>query len=244
MSDVSSKIASRPKIGWNPFAGVAIVLLLYIVSQIFGAIIIGQLYGFMSISDVTAQFLFVLVVEAITAGGLLYYLRSRKAKLTDIGFGKPKLKHVGIGLAVYVPYFIAFVAIIVLATQFIPALNVDQKQELGFDDVYSTSALIMAFISLVVLPPIVEELAVRGLLFTSLRSRMNLLPTTLITSFLFALAHFPAGGFIASIDTFLLSLVLCVLRDKTGSLWPGITLHALKNGIAYFSLFIAPLLMS
>jgi membrane protease YdiL (CAAX protease family) len=28
------------------------------------------------------------------------------------------------------------------------------------------------------------------------------------------------------------------LREITGNLWAGITLHAIKNGIAFFSLFI------
>ena len=56
-------------------------------------------------------------------------------------------------------------------------------------------------------------------------------------------AHLAEGGaagplWIGFIDTFILSLVLCYLRVKTGSLWAGITLHALKNGIAFVALFV------
>jgi membrane protease YdiL (CAAX protease family) len=43
---------------------------------------------------------------------------------------------------------------------------------------------------------------------------------------------------VAALDTFTLSLVLCYLRQKTDSLWPGIMLHALKNGLAFMSLFL------
>ena len=39
------------------------------------------------------------------------------------------------------------------------------------------------------------------------------------------------------LDTFILSLVLIYLREKTGGLWASITLHAFKNGVAFVALF-------
>jgi membrane protease YdiL (CAAX protease family) len=41
-------------------------------------------------------------------------------------------------------------------------------------------------------------------------------------------------------DTFALSLVLCTLRQITGNIWAGVLLHMIKNGIAYYFLFINP----
>ncbi|MEJ0073120.1 MAG: CPBP family glutamic-type intramembrane protease [Candidatus Saccharibacteria bacterium] len=41
-----------------------------------------------------------------------------------------------------------------------------------------------------------------------------------------------------AIDTFTLSVVLCYIREKTGTLWSGVLIHALKNGIAFLSLYI------
>ena len=43
---------------------------------------------------------------------------------------------------------------------------------------------------------------------------------------------------VAALDTFTLSMVLCYLRQETDSLWPGILLHALKNCIAFITLFV------
>ena len=62
------------------------------------------------------------------------------------------------------------------------------------------------------------------------------------TSLLFAAGHLAEGGsagllYIAAIDTFSLSLVLIYLREKTDGLWASMTLHALKNGIAFVALF-------
>jgi membrane protease YdiL (CAAX protease family) len=72
---------------------------------------------------------------------------------------------------------------------------------------------------------------------------MPVLSAALLTSAIFAAAHLPEGGsggplYIAAIDTFILSLVLIYLRIKTGNLWASITLHALKNGVAFVALFV------
>jgi membrane protease YdiL (CAAX protease family) len=60
---------------------------------------------------------------------------------------------------------------------------------------------------------------------------------------LFAVAHLQFGSgapllWIAAIDTFVLSLFLIYLKDKTDSLWAPILLHMLKNFIAFMALFV------
>jgi membrane protease YdiL (CAAX protease family) len=94
-----------------------------------------------------------------------------------------------------------------------------------------------------VLPPIVEETVFRGFIFTGLRGKLKFVWAAVLTSLLFATAHLEFGSgkpllWVAGLDTFTLSLALCYLREKTGSLWPGILLHALKNGVAFLSLFV------
>jgi membrane protease YdiL (CAAX protease family) len=104
-------------------------------------------------------------------------------------------------------------------------------------------ALTLTFVSLVILPPITEEILVRGFLYSSLKKALPLIWAALLTSAMFAIAHLPEGGasgplYIAALDTFVLSLVLIYLREKTGGLWASITLHAIKNGVAFAALFI------
>jgi membrane protease YdiL (CAAX protease family) len=103
--------------------------------------------------------------------------------------------------------------------------------------------LTLTFISLVILPPLVEETLMRGYLYGSLRKNMSKIGAALVTSIIFASAHLEFGSgapllWIAALDTFVLSLFLVYLREKTGSLWAGMLVHALKNGIAFASLFI------
>jgi hypothetical protein len=95
----------------------------------------------------------------------------------------------------------------------------------------------MAFVSLVLLPPIVEEIVFRGFVFTGLRKKMKFTAATIITSLLFAGPHLLASSegllWVAGVDTLVLSFVLCYLRERTGALWAPMAVHGLKNALAF-----------
>jgi membrane protease YdiL (CAAX protease family) len=144
-----------------------------------------------------------------------------------------------LGLPAYLLLY--FVALSII-TRFVPHLNVNQKQQLGFNNPAGATQLILTFISLVVLPPIAEEIIFRGLIYTSLKKKLPIWLAAIVTCGLFAAGHLSEGGssgplYIAAIDTFSLSLVLIYIREKTGRLYAGMTLHALKNCIAFIALF-------
>ena len=246
--EVSPKV-----VPWNPIWAVVYAVLIYFAAAFFGGLILWSVVALLPWSDkqaehwVTAttagQFAYVFIVEAISLLAVMYFLRAYRQKWSIIGFKRPRLLDVGIGLGAYPVYFIIFAIVLAISSALIPSLNLDQEQQLGFDNVQGGVALAMTFVSLVILPPLVEEIIVRGLIFTSLRKKLKFAGAALLTSLIFAAAHLPEGGdsgplYVAAIDTFILSLVLCFLREKTGSLWAGITLHALKNGVAFVSLFI------
>lgn len=194
-------------------------------------------------NSVYAQFFYILVAEALTMLALYAMLRFFKWTWQTIGLVKPKVKHILLGIAAVVPYFVVYLLIVSVVSHFYPSLNIDQKQEIGFDSTTGTLQLIVVFISLVVLPPLVEEIMMRGFLYTGVRKMFGRIVSALLVSALFGVAHLAEGGatgplWIGALDTFALSLVLVWLREMTGNLWAGITLHAVKNGIAFVSLFI------
>ena len=174
---------------------------------------------------------------------LWLFLRHKKTSFKALGLLKPKFVDIVYafgGLAVYLP---SLFAVVLLVHRLVPRFNLNQPQQIGFSGASGGGQLAVVFISLVLLPPIVEELLFRGFLFTSLRSRMPLVWAGLITSAVFAAPHLLEGGsggllWIAALDTFILSLVLVWLREKTGRLSAGMGLHALKNFIAFASLFL------
>ncbi len=76
-------------------------------------------------------------------------------------------------------------------------------------------------------PALFEELAFRGLLQGRLMALMGWLPGLLTTAMLFAAAHGISMGTPLHLG---IGLYLGWLRDRCGSLWPGILLHFVYNG--------------
>lgn len=148
---------------------------------------------------------------------------------------RPKWSSLYYVLIGYGVYFLLSIVFLLLAQGVIPGFSVDQKQEVGFDQLGSNFEYIMAFIALVVLAPIVEEVIFRGFLFTQVRKNINFWWTALIVSLVFGLIHLQWN---VGVDVFALSLVLCYVREKTGTIWAGIGIHMLKNLLAYTILFL------
>lgn len=176
----------------------------------------------------------------LLVGGALKLLGSN---FKAIGLKKPKWADISYALAGFAVYFILFVIISLVAKKLFPGINFDQKQQLGFTTTRETSQLILVFFSLVVAPPIAEEILCRGFIYTGLRKKWPIWLAMIVTSILFAVAHLQFGSgapllWVAAIDTFALSLVLVLLREKTDSLSAPILLHVLKNGLAFTLLFV------
>ena len=84
------------------------------------------------------------------------------------------------------------------------------------------------FLAVTILAPFVEELTYRGLGF-SLFSPYGVVLAIMATGVLFGLAH---GLLIGLPVLTFFGIVVAWLRAKTGSVYPGILLHAAFNGIA------------
>ncbi len=258
MSDASSKPAEHPKqpnvqtsIPWHPVAAVAFVIVTYFLTQVIAAISVSGWAAINHWSDkqteawlsnsIYAQFFYVLIAEALVILFLYQFLRAYRRGWKAIGFRRPKWSDLGMGLVIAPLYYFSYIAIVSIA-DLLPSFNADQPQQLGFNPV-GPWQLILTFVSLVVLPPLVEETLMRGYLYSSLKKSLPKIGAVLLTSVIFAGAHLQFGSnapllWVAAIDTFVLSLFLIWLREKTGSLWASMALHALKNGIAFLSLFI------
>lgn len=195
---------------------------------------------------------------------------SRKFAITKVDLGLnelPTWTDIGlapVGLIVYALLASAFVAIFSI----FPWFNAAETQDVGFNAVYLTSDRIFAFISLVIVAPIAEELIFRGYLYRKIKNiffkkDLQNLPesvtqqtqqkskshkkrnhrelvaiaiATLLTSLAFGVMH---GQWNVGVNVFAMSIVLCVMREITGSIYSGILLHMLKNAIAFYLLYVA-----
>ena len=57
----------------------------------------------------------------------------------------------------------------------------------------------------------------------------------LLVSILFGVVHLQWN---VGVNVFATSVVLCLMREVTGTVYAGILLHMLKNGIAFFLLYV------
>lgn len=174
--------------------------------------------------------------------GVPWWIKKRPTTLNDLGIQRPPswmdLVWAPTGLFVYL---VSTTIVMALATQFLTFVDFSQTQETGFAQLASRPEFVLAFISLVVIAPVAEEVLFRGYLLGKLRKYAPLWVAILITSALFAFVHFQWN---VAIDVFVLSIVLCLLRVVSKSLWPSILLHMMKNGVAFYFLFINPSLLS
>lgn len=244
--------AAKPRIPWNPWLGVLYALIVYYAAQIVAGILLSVYPALKHWShamtldwvsnSVWAQFAFVLLAEAFTLAAIYVFLKRYKVNFSSIGLKRPGWADPFYGLAALPAYFILYLLTVNVVSHFVPGLDVNQQQQIGFEGIHGGLPLTLAFISLVILPAVTEEIMVRGFLYSSMKKALPTVYAVIFTSALFASAHLPEGGsagplYIAALDTFVLSLVLIYLREKTGNLWASITLHAAKNTIAFVSLF-------
>jgi hypothetical protein len=91
-------------------------------------------------------------------------------------------------------------------------------------------AYILAFILAAVVAPLVEETFFRGMLYTSMRSRMGVWPAAVLSGAIFAAVHptLPAGF----LPITALGVALALLREKTGSMLPSMICHGINNAVA------------
>ncbi len=240
----------RP-ITWGPLMAVAFTVIMYFLSQFLGSLIILGIAngkGWTAdqieqwVDQTNVQFFYVLIVEATTLGLLAIFLKTHRASFKTLGLTKPQWVDAAYALIGFGMYFPIVIISSLVMKQWFPQIDLDQQQQIGFESARG-AALILVFASLVILPPVTEEIVTRGFLFLGLKSKLPLFAAATITSLIFAMAHLQFGSgapllWSAAIDTFILSLVLIFLRQKTGRLWAPIGLHMLKNGLAFAALFI------
>ena len=142
---------------------------------------------------------------------------------------------IGLAIAGFFGY-LAFSAILTALFSVFPWFNLTENQPLLYSTLISPLNKVFAAIALVVFGPILEEVIYRGLIYGKLRKKHSLITSILIVSILFGFLH---GQWNVGIDVFALSVVACLMRETTGTIYAGIILHILKNTIAFYFLFMA-----
>ena len=156
--------------------------------------------------------------------------------------GWPTWTDIGLAPVGFVVYYI-LAAILVSLFSLFPWFDVSEVQNIGFSYYVGGFDRVIAFITLVVVAPIAEEVIFRGWLYGKIREKIaaeysnvvSMIVSIFLVSLLFGLVHFQLN---VGVNVFALSIVLCGLREITGTIYAGILLHMLKNGVAFWLLFM------
>jgi membrane protease YdiL (CAAX protease family) len=109
--------------------------------------------------------------------------------------------------------------------------NDEALDGLGVDR--GTAALLGAAFLVAVVAPIGEEFFFRGFFYGSLRNWRGPWPAALLTGLVFGIVHFSSSNAAFLVPLAFFGFGLCVLYERTGSLYPCMALHCANNSLAF-----------
>jgi membrane protease YdiL (CAAX protease family) len=220
---------------WPAWTGPA-ALLAGFAAAIVGAIALGGLAAIFGASfDKTPAS--VSILSVVVQDGCLIAAALVFARLTTFPrpehFGlrpAPFWRAVGFTVAGYLIFVVASFAWLQLIGE--PDAKDTITEDLGAKD--STVALIGVTFVVTVCAPLAEEFFFRGYFYGALR-RMGVWPAAALTGLAFGTVHVFGSPIAFIVPLALLGMGLALLREYTGSLYPGIALHCINNSVAMSS---------
>lgn len=88
-----------------------------------------------------------------------------------------------------------------------------------YNEVVPMLGNVMMMVNLLVIAPIAEEIALRGIVYTRVEKNTNAVTAIIVSSILFGLMHLMAGGIVLVIGAVLMALVFGYIFYKFKSLW-------------------------
>ncbi|MGN6377976.1 MAG: lysostaphin resistance A-like protein [Gaiellales bacterium] len=164
------------------------------------------------------------VVAALTlVVGFEVLLANRRRDLRPYGIARPTRvwSSIGIALAAYFP-----IVIVGFALSSALGLGGTTTPDVGHQ---SNGAKVAISFLVIVVAPWLEEVSIRGMLFSSLAGRFGFWLAAGLSGFLWASAHLVGG---VLIPFTMLGMLLAFVRWRTGSVLPGMILHGTQNSLA------------
>ena len=154
----------------------------------------------------------------------------------------PTWTDIGLAPIGFVVYLLLAAGLVAVFSQF-SWFDASEAQDVGFNTFIFGFDRLLAFFTLVVVAPIAEEVIFRGWLYGKIRSKLSkevghltaAIVASLLVSLAFGAIHMQWN---VGVNVFAMSLVACALREITGTIYAGIMLHMLKNGVAFYLLYV------
>lgn len=165
----------------------------------------------------------------LTAMGGIYALVGRRAGGDALGLRPPDR----LSLLLVPPLFVAGIMALALVNAAVGLLiggfENPQVEALTGGAALAPAEVILLLILVAGVVPFAEELFFRGLVYPLMRRDLGPALAIPLNAAVFALVHV-----IPQLlpGLFVIGLILTYLRERSGSIWPGVLYHALQNGLA------------
>ena len=253
-SSKSSKKTTAKRPWWLLIALPVWVYVVFFAAQMVIGMLLGALeavgvplmvVGMVSLNALVALVTYIVALLVVISVPWYFFKRKSTAALMGVN-DWPTTLEVLISPLAFVVYMLLTGVLVTIATN---TLSVDVNQQQALPIIQTMLVVrwqyLVAFLTMVVLAPVAEELLFRGYLYGKLRNSFSPWLVILVVSVAFGAAHLWAGvdaplQWAVAIDTFALSIVMCAAREYTGAIWVPIYMHMIKNGLAFYLLFINP----
>ena len=170
-----------------------------------------------------------LILEILTIAPALIFVGRKHAPAVEVFRFRPiglKLAAaslvVGIGLSVVTDELDRLVELILPMPE---EIRRSLEQTMTF---HSAAGLAVLILAVVVVASIAEEMLFRGFLQGALERKTDVTKAVLLTAFIFTLLHFNPWWLV---DILIAGVFLGVMSWKSRSIWPGVIVHAVNNGL-------------
>ena len=220
--------------GWKPWLAWAALVAAF-VGALFGALVVGAIgsaagSSFSDPSPAVSISATILQDLSFIAAALLFASTAGRPLPEQFGLRPtrvwPAIGWMAAAFAAFYAFTLVWVAILGVSPD-------DSKlpDELGVDD--STAALLAVAFLVAVVAPIAEEFFFRGFFFGAMRNWKGMWPAAIITGLVFGGIHIGSAEPAFLLPLAFFGFALCLLRERTGSLYPGIALHCMNNSLAF-----------
>jgi membrane protease YdiL (CAAX protease family) len=228
--------ATSPRVagqaGWRPWTAWAAIFTGFALT-VFGGLIVAIVTAAVggSVDDPSAGVNIGLTLFqnlALLAAALLFARLAGRPAAEDFGLRRTRLwRAIGQMTTVMIGFY-------VFSLVWGTVLELDEHQtlpdELGIEG--STLNLALVVVLITVVAPLGEELFFRGYFFGALRNWHGWFPAAVVTGIIFGAIHIGSSPLAFTVPLAVFGFGLCVLYERTGSLYPCIGLHALNNAVA------------
>jgi membrane protease YdiL (CAAX protease family) len=220
---------------WKPWYGPLAAVTGFLVGAIAGVIVvvIGSAAG-ASIKNAPPGVVdAATVVEEMTFVLTALFIASRvgRPRLEQFGLRRPRVRLVQ--AAILIP--VGYVSFLILAAIWAAVINSSSQEKNLVKEVgghSGTLGIVGAVLVTCVVAPMCEEFLFRGFIFGALRNWRGPWIAAILTGILFGAIHVGSAPAVDLVPLGALGMILCAIRQWTGSLYPTIALHAFNNSIA------------